>query len=67
MEWIFRGISLALLACAALLAQPQDSRPAYEVASIKPNNSGTGSSRTDGSRGQIVFINQTLKRLIERA
>ncbi len=56
-----------LLACRALLAQPQYTRPAYEVASIKPNNSASGNSRTDGSRGQIIFTNQTLARLIERA
>jgi|HubBroStandDraft_1064217.scaffolds.fasta_scaffold10478_7 bla regulator protein BlaR1 len=61
------GTIVTLLACCALLAQPQDTRPAYEVATIKPNNSGNGSSRTNGSKGQIVFINQTLKRLIERA
>ena len=60
-------IAIIALVAGALLAQPQDGRPAYEVASIKPNNSGGGGSRTNGSRGQIVFINQTLKRLIERA
>src|ERR1035438_212397 len=59
------GVIVALL--AARLARAQDNRPAYEVASIKPNDSGSGSSRTNGSKGQIVFTNQTLKRFIERA
>lgn len=42
-------------------------RPAYEVASIKPNNSGSGGSSSNGSKGQIVFTNRSLKRLIARA
>ena len=62
------AISGAIVALfAAPLARAQDNRPAYEVASIKPNDSGSGSSRTNGSKGQIVFTNQTLKRFIERA
>lgn len=59
------GAIVALL--LAQPARPQDTRPAYEVASIKPNDSGSGSSRTNGSKGQIIFMNQSLKRLIERA
>jgi len=62
---VFSGAVAALV--AGTPAQAQDTRPAYEVASIKPNESGSGSNRTDGSKGQVVFINQTLKRLIERA
>jgi uncharacterized protein (TIGR03435 family) len=50
----------------AVPAQP-DAHPAYEAAVIKPNVSSTNNSQSHGSRGQIVFINQTLKRLIERA
>jgi uncharacterized protein (TIGR03435 family) len=50
-----------------VLAQPQDSRPAYVAASVKPNTSASESSSSNGSKGQVVFINQTLKRLIERA
>jgi uncharacterized protein (TIGR03435 family) len=59
------GVIVALVASSP--AQPQDARPAYEVASIKPNDSGSGSSRTNGSKGQIVFTNHTLKDFIERA
>jgi uncharacterized protein (TIGR03435 family) len=48
-------------------AQGPDARPAYEVASIKPNNSTSNSSSSKGTTGQIVMTNQTLKRLVERA
>jgi uncharacterized protein (TIGR03435 family) len=58
---------ILLFAASAALAQSQDPHPAYEVASIKPNTSGDGHSVTNGDGGQIVFINQTLKRLLERA
>jgi uncharacterized protein (TIGR03435 family) len=61
-----RGIVL-LLAAGAVSAQPQDAHPAYEAASVKVNTSGSGSSSSNGSKGQIVMSNQTLKRLIERA
>jgi uncharacterized protein (TIGR03435 family) len=61
-----RGLTL-LFATSAALAQSQDARPTYEVASIKPNTSGDGHSVTNGDKGRIVFINQTLKRLLERA
>jgi uncharacterized protein (TIGR03435 family) len=58
---------IVLFAGGAFLAQPQNGHPAYEVASVKLNTSGSGNSSANGSKGQIVFTNQTLKRLIERA
>jgi len=61
------GAVIVLLAGGALFAQSPDARPAYEVASVKLNASGSGSSSTNGSKGQIIITNQTLKRLIERA
>src|SRR5258708_2410995 len=61
------GPVLVLFATGAVLAQPQDSRPAYVAASVKPNTSGSENTSSNGSKGQIVFTNQTLKRLIERA
>jgi uncharacterized protein (TIGR03435 family) len=61
------GGMLALLAAATVLAQPQDARPAYEVASIKPDTSDSGSTSSRGSKGQVVITNLSLKRLIERA
>ncbi|MGO9259955.1 MAG: TIGR03435 family protein [Bryobacteraceae bacterium] len=61
------GGMLALLAAGAVFAQPQAAHPAYEAAFVKLNTSGSGSSSSNGSKGQIVMTNLTLKRLIERA
>jgi uncharacterized protein (TIGR03435 family) len=58
---------LMILAASAAFAQSQDSRPAYVVASVKPNASFSDSSSSHGSTGQIVFTNLSLKRYIERA
>jgi len=58
---------IVLLAAGAGFAQRQDVRPAYEAASVKPNTAGSNGSSSNGSKGQIVFANQTLKRLVERA
>jgi uncharacterized protein (TIGR03435 family) len=66
MATVFPGVVL-LLAAGLGSAQPADPRPAYEAATIKPNLSGSGSSSTNGTKGQIVFTNVTLRRLIERA
>jgi uncharacterized protein (TIGR03435 family) len=55
------------LFAAAIAGQAQDVRRAYEAATIKPNVSGSNSSSSNGSKGQIVMTNLTLKRLIERA
>src|SRR5258708_1908465 len=57
-------IALVLLGASALGGQ---SSPAFEVASIKPNKSGTGSSSTHTSSGQIVMENVSLKAWIEWA
>ena len=61
------GLVPVLFAAGIVFAQPQDSRPAYVAASVKPNTSGSENTSSNGSKGQIVFTNQTLKRLIERA
>jgi len=55
------------LFAAGLAGYGQDARPVYEAATIKPNVSGSNSSSTNGSKGQVVFTNVSLKRLIERA
>jgi uncharacterized protein (TIGR03435 family) len=52
---------------AVLTGYGQNPRLTYEAATIKPNASGSNGSSTNGSKGQIVFTNATLKRLIERA
>jgi len=62
-----RRAILTLCAAGCCLAQTQAPRPAYEAASVKPNASGGNNSSSNGSKGQVVMINQTLKRLIERA
>jgi uncharacterized protein (TIGR03435 family) len=54
-----RSIAIPILALAAA-AHAQT----FEAASIKPNVSGSNSSSTHGSRGQIVFTNASLKSLI---
>jgi uncharacterized protein (TIGR03435 family) len=54
---------LALLAVLAAAAPGQT----YEVASVKPNLSGSTSSRTNGTAGQVVFTNVPLKALIVNA
>ena len=61
------GGIIVFLAAGAVLGRPQDVPPAYEAASVKLNTSGSSGSSSRGSKGQIVFTNQTLKRLIERA
>ena len=58
---------IVFLAAGVIFAQAQESRPAYVVASVKPNTSFSGSSSSHGSTGQIVFTNLSLKRFIERA
>jgi uncharacterized protein (TIGR03435 family) len=63
--------SLATANCvilAALAAFGQMAAPtAFEVASVKPNTSGSGSSRTSGTTGQLTITNRSLKELIEMA
>jgi len=55
-----------LLAAGAVYAQ-SDPRPAFEAAFIKANTTASGDSSTHGTKGQIVLVNQSLKRLVERA
>jgi len=60
------GILLGLTACG-LLGQAIDARPAFEVASLKPNKSGTGVDRIKHSPGSLLIENVPLKRLIGMA
>src|SRR5258708_6350857 len=39
----------------------------YEVASIKPNNSGSGGSSTHSNRGEMMMKNVSLKQLVQMA
>jgi uncharacterized protein (TIGR03435 family) len=61
-----KNLALGLVAVVAT-AYGQETRLTYEAATIKPNDSGSTSSSSNGSKGQIVMTNQSLKRLIERA
>ena len=56
-----------LLVLFAASMSAQESRPAYEAASIKLNNSADGHSGTDGYQGRIMFENMPLHRLIAAA
>lgn len=66
MRFVTAGGLAALLAAGAF-AQTPEARPAFEAASVKPNTTGSGSTSSNSTRGQIVMVNQSLKRLIERA
>jgi uncharacterized protein (TIGR03435 family) len=58
---------ICLLGLLAAAAWAQDGRPAYEAATVKVNNSASRQSSSNGSRGQVLMSNQSLRRLIERA
>jgi uncharacterized protein (TIGR03435 family) len=58
---------LAVLAFGAACPLFSQTQPAFEAASVKPNTSGSGSSRSNGSKGQTIFINVTLRQLVMRA
>jgi uncharacterized protein (TIGR03435 family) len=59
---------VALLASTALLLlHAQDARPTFDAASFKVNDSGAQGTSSHGSKGQIVFTNMPLRRLMERA
>jgi uncharacterized protein (TIGR03435 family) len=58
---------LGLTILVAASAQTPDTRPAYEAAFLKANTTGSNSSSSNSTEGQIVMVNQSLHRLIERA
>jgi beta-lactamase regulating signal transducer with metallopeptidase domain len=60
------GAILTVTACG-LLAGAADTRPAFEVASVKPDESETGVDRIDFSKGSVIIVNVSLKRLIGMA
>lgn len=59
--------AMVFLVAGAALAQTPDARPAFEAAFVKINTSGSNGSSSNGTTGQIVMVNQSLKRLVERA
>jgi uncharacterized protein (TIGR03435 family) len=60
------GAILTVTACG-FLAGAADTRPAFEVASVKPDASETGVDRIDFSKGSVIIVNVSLKRLIGMA
>src|SRR5580698_7908421 len=44
-----------------------DPRPSFDVAAVKPNNSGTGVDRIKNNGGTLLIENVSLKRLIAMA
>jgi uncharacterized protein (TIGR03435 family) len=60
-------IGTMLFAAVAATAQTTDTRPAFEAAFLKANTTGSGSSSSNGTKGQVVMVNQSLRRLVERA
>src|SRR5690348_14870178 len=58
---------LTLLAMGAGFAEAQDSRPSFEVASVKINPSCSGSRGSNQDKAQAVFTNMPLARLLMRA
>jgi len=60
------GVCLIFFTSAAAFGQPAPT-PAFEVASIKPNTSGSGHSGSHSGHGLIQMDNVSLKQCIERA
>jgi len=63
-------VAVGMLTSARLSAQvvaPAANAPTFEVASVKPNNSGPGRMGGRGGPGRIDFMNMPLRRLIRQA
>jgi uncharacterized protein (TIGR03435 family) len=59
--------TIAFLTANAAFGQAPDASPAFEAAFIKANTTGSGGSSSNGTKGQLVMVNQSLRRLVERA
>lgn len=59
------GFAAVLLSVA--IAAAADVRPQFEVASVRPNNSGTGVDRIRNENGIFDVVNVSLKRLVAMA
>ena len=63
-------VAVGMLTSARLSAQvvaPAANAPTFEVASVKPNNSGAGRMGGRGGPGRMDFMNMPLRRLIRQA
>lgn len=65
----FVPVALLTLPSAAQLIQvnPGETRPSFEVATVKPNDSGSGSTRISARPGFFIAENATLKQVIMTA
>jgi uncharacterized protein (TIGR03435 family) len=61
---LFSGLVLAATAYTQTNPGPIDLRPAFDVASVKANNTGTGVDRIRNNGGILLIENVSLKRLI---
>lgn len=57
----------ALLLSIAVVLSAADVRPQFEVASVRPNTSGTGVDRIRNLNGAFTIVNVSLKRLVAMA
>jgi uncharacterized protein (TIGR03435 family) len=66
MSYTKKIVSAALVIACVTIAHAQSPRLAFEVASVKPNNSGSSSSRSssDGTSGYFRAANVTVRSLI---
>ena len=60
------GFAAALLSVAAVV-DAADVRPQFEVASVRPNDSGTGVDRIRNVNGTFEVVNVSLKRVVAMA
>lgn len=61
------ALGLLILIAGTLAAQTPDTKPTFEAAFIKANTTASNNSSSNGTKGQIVMVNQSLRRLVERA
>ena len=64
---LFSSLSVVTSGFAQALSHPSDTRPTFDVASIKMNNSGTGVDRIRKNNGSLTIENVSLKRIIAMA
>ena len=64
---ILTGCILLVVTACSLLGQAVETRPAFEVASVKRDKSATGIDRIQPSKGRLIIENVSLKRLIGMA
>jgi uncharacterized protein (TIGR03435 family) len=64
---VFSGVVAVTSGYGQTMPGPIDTRPAFDVATVKINNSGTGVDRIRNNGGSLLIENVSLKRLIGMA